>query len=418
MAKIQIKNIGPISDTGTIDLKTLNIFIGKQCTGKSTVLKILSFCRWIEKRLCMKNLPDGSSAKESYSRNSRFIKELSFFYRFDLSFFTPNSEIIYHGDTHKISFKGSLESDVMIEEIEGAQPYNAKLCFVPSERNLVSAIKGIESWYRTRDFDYLFNFIFEWDELRKSFTRKQPLSLTVVPELEYYYDVNKGDKLHSKSGNNPDFSPFYASSGIQSSLPLEVVMRAVCEKVGTQANLSKTDLRDIVAALLQDTISGELHTASPTAMEMNQDKVNLAKSLLTYQGAAFFIEEPEQNLFPEAQANLLNSIVRQINKANAKGSESRSMATIATHSPYLLSSINVLMAASEAYEKDPKATERILHENDILPKGEITAYYFSEDGNVKSIIDNDIYMIDGYYLDTASMKVEDQIDRLNDIICK
>lgn len=50
MASITIKNIGPLSDTGTVELGRFNIFIGKQSTGKSTLMKILCFCQWIEKR--------------------------------------------------------------------------------------------------------------------------------------------------------------------------------------------------------------------------------------------------------------------------------------------------------------------------------------------------------------------------------
>ena len=41
MATIQIQNIGPIVDTGVIELRAINLFIGKQSSGKSTLLKIL-----------------------------------------------------------------------------------------------------------------------------------------------------------------------------------------------------------------------------------------------------------------------------------------------------------------------------------------------------------------------------------------
>ena len=49
MATIQIKNIGPITDTGIIPLTSVMLVIGKQSSGKSTFLKILCFCRWMEK---------------------------------------------------------------------------------------------------------------------------------------------------------------------------------------------------------------------------------------------------------------------------------------------------------------------------------------------------------------------------------
>lgn len=49
MATIQIKNIGPITDTGIIPLTSVMLVIGKQSSGKSTFLKILCFCRWMGK---------------------------------------------------------------------------------------------------------------------------------------------------------------------------------------------------------------------------------------------------------------------------------------------------------------------------------------------------------------------------------
>lgn len=406
MASIRIKSIGPLTDTGVLELRTVNVFIGKQSTGKSTILKILSYCRWVEKLLCIGKPKNGRGVRYVYTHNYRFIQELIKFYRFDTDSFNQDSEITYLGDTYIIEYKGDIKSNAKIEAIEGSIPYNVKLSFIPSERNLISAIKDIETWYRSKEIDLLFNFIFEWDEVRDKFTPANPLQLVVTPKLEYYYDKSKGERLHI-IGQHNDFSPFYASSGVQSALPLEVMIKALTEAVGTKANLSKTDLIDIVSALLEE--EGKI----------SKDSVEgkLAKNLLTYKGAVFFIEEPEQNLFPESQASILNYMVSAIKNANSVIEGATSMVTIATHSPYILSALNVLMVASEAYLINPEATIKIIPEEFIPEKGTISAYYVKEDGKVLEIIDKDIYMIDGTYLDGASQIVEDKIDRLNDIIC-
>ena len=47
MATIQIKNVGPLKDTGKIQLNKLFIIIGKQSSGKSNFMKILFHCLWI-----------------------------------------------------------------------------------------------------------------------------------------------------------------------------------------------------------------------------------------------------------------------------------------------------------------------------------------------------------------------------------
>ena len=43
MARLIIRNIGPIKNVD-IELNKVNVFIGEQSSGKSTIAKIISFC--------------------------------------------------------------------------------------------------------------------------------------------------------------------------------------------------------------------------------------------------------------------------------------------------------------------------------------------------------------------------------------
>lgn len=407
MTTIRIKSIGPLTDTGVIELKTLNLFIGKQSTGKSTLLKICSHCRWIEKQLCIGKQKNGRGALYAYTHHYRFIQELIKFYRFDAKFFNSSSEIIYEGESYRIEFKGNHKSNARIEPVPGSTPYNIKMSFIPSERNLISAIKGIESWYRQQDFDLLFNFIFEWDEVRESYSAANPLPLVVTPDMEFFYDKSKGEQIRM-TRKQTVISPFYASSGVQSALPLEVMVNALSNAVGEKANLSKSDLMNIISSILDG--EGEELT-SPIA------EARLSRNLLTYRAVVLFVEEIEQNLFPESQARLLRHIVREIKRANEKYPDPQSMVCITTHSPYVLTALNVLMAASEAYSINPAATVRIVPEEYILPLDSISAYYLSPEGTAVSIVDRELYMVSGINLDSVSQRVEDSIDELNDIIC-
>lgn len=407
MPSIRVKSIGPIKDTGIIELKTINLFIGKQSTGKSTLLKIMCYCRWIEKLMCIGKQKNGRGVRYTYTHHYRFIQELIKFHRFDVKFFSQESKISYVGDTYRIEFSGGVKSNAKIEPIQGAIPYNAKLSFIPSERNLISAIKNIESWYKPKDFDFLFNFMFEWDEIRENYTRDNALRLVVMPQLEYFYDNNKGEVLRAIDRKS-EFSPFYASSGVQSALPLEVMINALVQMVGAKANLSMTEIMNIVSGLLE----------SDAMFNKDSDESKMAKQMLTYRGAILFIEEPEQNLFPESQSQLLCHMIAAIKQANHKFEDAHSMISIATHSPYILSTLNVLMAASEAYEINPERTIEIIPEKYILPKDSIGAYYITESGAIVNAIDSDIYMVNGSFIDGVSQMVEDKIDQLNDIFCK
>ena len=52
MARLIVKNVGPIKDID-IELKKVNVFMGPQSCGKSTLAKIISFCSWLEKKKFM-----------------------------------------------------------------------------------------------------------------------------------------------------------------------------------------------------------------------------------------------------------------------------------------------------------------------------------------------------------------------------
>ena len=47
---ITIQNVGPIKDI-TLPLNRVNVLIGPQSSGKSTIAKLLSFCSWLEKEM-------------------------------------------------------------------------------------------------------------------------------------------------------------------------------------------------------------------------------------------------------------------------------------------------------------------------------------------------------------------------------
>ena len=48
MANITIKYVGPLKEV-SLDIKHINVFMGPQSTGKSTIAKIISQALWAEK---------------------------------------------------------------------------------------------------------------------------------------------------------------------------------------------------------------------------------------------------------------------------------------------------------------------------------------------------------------------------------
>ncbi|WP_448777068.1 ATP-binding protein [Bacteroides congonensis] len=404
MASIEIKHVGPLNETGKIDLKMVNLFIGKQSTGKSTLMKILSYCRWLEKTI----MTGSDTVLSAYTHNNKFLKELMQFYRFNAGYFSNDSEIHYQGDCVTIHLNGT-RSNARIERLSAFDDgrYNTKLSFIPSERNLLSAIKNIDRSYRASDLDVLFNFVFEWGEAKDLYTNSEPKTLAIAPNMEYYFDKEKGTDIIRLKDKKKEFTTFYASSGVQSALPVEILVEYVCGMAGQPVSLSKGELYDIMTKFLRERTSGDRLT------ETNGEI--LSSHLLNYQSAQLFIEELEQNLYPESQWNLVRSIINAIKKASVRTGHN-SMVTLTTHSPYVLTALNVLMVASAAWEKDSKATSEIVPENYILPTGSIGAYYLTEEGTLKDIVDAELHMVSGLELDGISDLVDESIAALNSII--
>jgi hypothetical protein len=199
------------------------------------------------------------------------------------------------------------------------------------------------------------------------------------------------------------FSTFYASSGLQSALPVEALLTYKCSAIGTQAPVS-VEQYEIIEKLSATIARGNPETAR-----------KIADNLQNYHAAKLFIEEPEQNLFPESQWQLARKVVRLISSARSSSENNDSFAVLTTHSPYVLNCLSILTLASKAYSRDPQATTEIIDPQLILPEGEIKGWFINQ-GRVESILDQDLSMLLGDQLDGVSDISEDLISQLTDIL--
>lgn len=383
MASLHIKCFGPIVDSTKIEITPLMILVGRQSAGKSAFMKVLCFCRWIEKKI-MVSTDDMVSL---YTHNNRFVKDLMQFYRLNDEYFTDDTELIYDGNNITIEYKGvNGNAKILRKKSFAGNRFNTKLSYIPAERNLVSAIQNVDKTYKATEQDVLFNFIYEWDEAKIPYTSERPYRLAATGGFSY---VNKSgaDVLLREDG--VETPAFYASSGIQSVMPLDVMANYITECVGQNASLSMHERNEI-------------------------SKTDNGKSYrrLAYQSAQLFIEEPEQNLYPESQKLVVMSLVRSLKQALEKGSE-QSITVLTTHSPYVMSVVNVLLTAAVVDEKGLE--QSIVDKDCILPPNAISGYYIGENGVFRNIMDAEIPMLSGNDLDGVSDWVDESISKLNSI---
>lgn len=94
--------------------------------------------------------------------------------------------------------------------------------------------------------------------------------------------------------------------------------------------------------------------------------INQAARIFNYKNTRLYIEEPEQNLFPESQQSLIGHIVARINEASRTTGIS-SAVTIATHSPYVVTAFNVLIRAAQAEAKIRTRRIKLFPKNRSFP---------------------------------------------------
>ena len=400
MQTIEIRNIGPLVETGIIPVSQVMLLIGEQSTVKSTFMKILCFCCWLEKQVMI----GGDSIVSKYTHYYRFWNELKKFHHFNDEFLSDSSYIKYDGSAIQIEMRGKKRNAKIVRKPKfAAIRHNLKISFLPSERNLLSSIQNIENLYRSKDVDMLFNYILEWGEARLQFGVANPLDLVFVDKMKYYYDAKNGDVLTLADGHSK-IKPYYASSGVQSALPIQVLATYLAGEVGTSAKISPVEyLKQL------DLTDSKIDIKVMTSVLKN------IQNRSSYKSFHMFIEELEQNLFPKAQFELVKMLVGLLKKMEQKSTGYTSMVFLTTHSPYVLTALNVMMLASAAYEMSPDKVNDLGLEDYVLPKGAYSAYCI-KDGRFENIVDEEFGFIKGDFLDSVSELVDNYTIELNSII--
>jgi len=117
----------------------------------------------------------------------------------------------------------------------------------------------------------------------------------------------------------------------------------------------------------------------------------VAISQFPKKGRTLIIEEPEAHLFPEAQVDVLDFIVCQLERHGCS-------IMFTTHSPYLLSSLNNRILAHERGFENGISIDKV-------------RAYLIEGGVTKSLVDEEFGLISAEYIDSVSERIADEFDR-------
>jgi predicted ATPase len=362
--KLTIKNFGPIKDV-TLDLRAVNVFIGDQGTGKSTVAKLYSL---IENYVSTPILNIENSAIEK-DENWQFNEYLKLF---ELkNYLTDKTEIFYKHGNHEVLYKQNNVSVNFIRERRGWVTY------IVAERGFVSTLS--DAFFGLNQFGTKLPTLFNRFGNRYATARKEKSRRSYKDILNIdFAHINRVDSIVFQDGNTIPLSD--ASSGLQGTIPLLVVYDSSIEHISSTSGASERN------------------------------------SLIV-------IEEPELNLFPCTQKKLLEYIIGNNRAAESKKgysfSETRqqlkSRLLLTTHSPYILTSLNNLMYAYEAGKKYDKAVNDIIGRKYWMNPNDVSAYMMLPDGTCEDIMDREENLIRADKIDSVSSIINEEFNEIIDL---
>jgi predicted ATPase len=381
MSRIKINNFGPIKEghqdnNGWIDIKKVTVFIGNQGSGKSTIAKLISTLIWIEKALVR-----GDYKKKWFERNNRLKNQYLNYHRLENYFKTNGADktfIDYQGDAYSIKYEnGSL----ILNEKSGDTYHLPQIMYVPAERNFISYVKTPKELKLSSDS--LKEFLTEFENAKN---KMRGLVKLPINNVDIEYD-KLNDTLNLK-GLDYKVKLTEASSGFQSLVPLYLVSEFLATSVKRQSELKEESMS---SDELKRFKKGVEEIWKNNSLTDEQKRVALSVLSSKFNKTAFvnIIEEPEQNLFPSSQWQILRSLL-EFNNINAGN-----QLIITTHSPFIINFLSIAIQGEylkNKIEASPKAEKlksklnKIISKKALVSSELVVVYQFNEsDGSIKKL---------------------------------
>ena len=214
MKRIIIHNVGPISHVD-IELNKVNVIMGPQSSGKSTIAKVISYCQWVEKRFML----DG---KFDYKFNEQFLN----FHRIDENYFSEDSLMQYESDFVSIKYEGKEHVQTILTKGDGVDYLKFKNIYIPAERNFVSVIPNLGKYKESND--NIMSFLYDWYDAKRNYSKNKSLSILSLG-VDYHHIQTGDSDVLNLSKNNKKISLQKASSGLQSVIPLVMLIDYLSE---------------------------------------------------------------------------------------------------------------------------------------------------------------------------------------------
>lgn len=430
MNRIDIENFGPIREA-TIDLdKNLQVFIGAQASGKSTICKIIYFCQKI-RDYTLDFLMDSEQFTENH-KNEYFNNYLKYLTRQFMGCFGKTTHmqqftINYQFNRKQISVK--LNKDGYVRFMLNAQLKNEIYGLIDNAADMF--LHGLNS----NRFGTILDNITAIGVMKRQL--RDALYLIFASDAEIIYIpagrsllATMSEQLHDFSITDMDLTMQefinlirLTKSKFGSKIP-EIVKNYTKTVKGQINNTSLEQAYELIKKIFKADYTSENEGEKIYFDEHHWVKLMYGSSgqqevlwilmlsfitILEKRRSFIVIEEPEAHLFPIAQKDVISLISLMVNATNSR-------VIITTHSPYILTSLNILLY-SDKVENHIKSNHKL-----IIPKNLRIPYHTfavnkvesnsADKNNLESLLDEETHLIMTEYIDEVSSITNKELESL------
>lgn len=435
-AKLIVKNFGPLQDI-EIEVREMVTFIGAQASGKSTLAKLLSI------------LEDEHFRKFD---NNSFEYELKKYNIF--SYLNNKTHIFYESFSHKklpvFNFEHKEEKSTKFSILRKFNLKKTTLHSSDYNENTLIFIDLIKTTINQHKLikDSSFNKIFEENkqitEFNKIFKNKANVNNDDIDKILRILNKDKlienynllFNKIINSFPNIFQFDSIYIPSErnflhliAENTLGLinnNIQIPKHLLNVGQEYEKAIHTIKELPLTIIDKNFKYRREGKTSYIYHNETEKVDLlesasglqsvipilllveySKSLKEKYNFNFVVEEPELNLYPKAQHELIKYLIKNC-------LFERKNLILTTHSPFVLASINNLLLAFDKGKTKPTEVNKIIKKESWLNPKNFIAYEL-KNGKAKKIMDDKLGQIKENMIDGVSDAFSDEFDKLLDV---